>query len=123
MQYSFLNSWAGKLERPWAHESNGWWAHELISLCECSSTFYHELIIEDVMPEVLDKSNFDNQAAPSTNFILQTGTVTTVSSSYLIIVKSNSLVTLELHSYKQVHIIDTIYVFIIIQHDASSLSW
>ena len=24
----------------WAHVSNGWWAHELISLCECSSTTY-----------------------------------------------------------------------------------
>ena len=63
------------------------------------------------MPEVFDKSNFDNQAAPSTNFILQTGTVITVSSSYLIIVNSHSLVTLELYSYKQVHIMDTILCF------------
>ena len=32
--YSFWKS-----ERPWAHESNGWWPHELISLRECSSNF------------------------------------------------------------------------------------
>ena len=31
-KYSFGNS-----ERPWAHESNRWWAHELVSLRECSS--------------------------------------------------------------------------------------
>ena len=37
--YSF-----GKSEHPWAHESNGWWAHKLFSLRECSSNFYEKNI-------------------------------------------------------------------------------
>ena len=45
----------GKLERPWANESNGWWAHELISPRECSSNLnsmysimkYPEYLLEE----------------------------------------------------------------------------
>ena len=29
----------------WAHESNGWWAHELISLCECSSNIWYHFLL------------------------------------------------------------------------------
>ena len=67
MKYLFLNSLAGKevflwkigtSVSSWAHKSNGWWAHELISLRECSSNIYVSFLQDENKYHFIKKNIF-----------------------------------------------------------------